>query len=122
MANTTLLATNTEVVWGTEGITHASGIVDRYEQNQTSKEKTLPGPNGITKAVVKYDKTTKATLEVYAKPDATIPDVGDAITITGGITAGIVDSAKELWATEDFKKISIEITKYEETIGGTGGT
>ncbi len=121
MAETVLLATGVTVVWGASAITSPQGgEVKSYREAASSAEKRMPGAAGTTKALVKYDKVKKGTLEVYCASDTAAPDVGDVLAV-GGIAAGVVDSASVVWQSEDFKLLSIECSEYEGLQAAGGG-
>lgn len=101
------LKTGVTVVWGIpDARKHADlGVVQSVRVGSTGKEKTYPGEDGDTAAVVYYDLGTTLTLEILAKTAAAVPVRGDVLTHNAS-EKYLVESAESNWQAEDVQKIT----------------
>lgn len=102
-----------DVVWGTTtaGTLANQGKILSISKKKGSKMTEQEDEDGETYSVIFFDQTTEGTIEVLAKPTATVPDPGDAISVLG-VTDMLVLDAEEKWAAGQTKKISMTVKKW----------
>ena len=96
-----------EILWGTSSAgTVTQGKILSADRTRDSKVHEQEDENGETYSLVFYDPKDEVEIEVLAKPGATIPAPGDALTV-GGVASLYVLRASEKWSSNNSKKISI---------------
>ena len=102
-----------DVVWGTSsaGTLANQGKILNISKKKGAKMTEQEDEDGETYSVIFFDQTTEATIEILAKSASTVPDPGDAITVTG-VTDMLVLESEEKWVAGQTKKISMTVKKW----------
>lgn len=104
---------STQIVWGasTAGTLASQGVIVSCSRKRTSEVFEQKNADGENHSVVFYDPKEEISVEVLAKPDATVPAPGDEVTVAG-VTAALVIDAEEVWSNTDAKKIRMTLKKW----------
>lgn len=86
------------------------GLLQSFNGTHTADLAEARDEDGHVDEVEFYNETKEVTIEYALKSDATIPGIGDTITLTGGAYAGkyLLTSQAESQANTDF-------TRYTQT-------
>lgn len=101
-----------EIIWGTTGAgTSTMGVILSASRKKTSEVFEQKNAIGENHSVIFYDPKDEISVEVLAKPEATVPEPGAEVTIVG-VTAALVLDAEEVWSNSDAKKIRMTLKKW----------
>ena len=107
------LKTGVTVVWGipTAQKQASLGVVQSVRRSPTGKEKTYPGEDGDTAAVIYYDHGLSLTIEIICASTASVPDRGDVLTHDS--QTFLVENCEENWQAEDVQKITVTAKAWD---------
>ena len=103
-----------DIRWGTTSAgTTTLGKILNISRAKVGAEQEIPDENNETYSVVFYKKQQEVQVEILAKTDAVLPEVGDEITTLAGISTGLfVRNATEAWRAGDAVKFNVALKKY----------
>lgn len=101
---------NSTITWGA-GTGAALGKVQSASKKTGSDKIELLDENGEVFTVVYFNEKKECQFEAIALSAATLPAIGDTITI-GGVSSCLVDSIEEKWDNKTAKMFTVTATKY----------
>ena len=102
-----------DIEWGQSQSVLATdyGIITDLKTSATADEEIIPDGNGEDAGVVLYNQKTTYDATVIYKPAATLPAIGDKVTVAG-VPNCIVKEIGQETGNKTAKKVTIKFVKH----------